>query len=165
MPFCLPLLINACSHGVLWLVRSESQSSQTHFPPPLGLLFTHIRGSSRGAALRSQLPAMHEEGPVCSVTVLVAKQLSHQPTSTLLGCLLETANTVFGPYHTFLCIHTRPRNIASLTNSQCQELSRNAGKQGPTYILCMSFCTSPIPSLAGAAGALWVQPAMGSTES
>lgn len=39
---CLPLLVNACSHGVLWSIRSESQSSQTHFPPPLGFLFTHI---------------------------------------------------------------------------------------------------------------------------
>lgn len=156
MPFCLPLLVNACSHGVLWSVRSESQSSQTHFPPPLGLLFTHIPWLWPWSSSLLTLPAMHEEGLVCSGIVLVAKQLSHQSTSTLLGCLLEIAYTVFGPYHTFLCIHTRPRNVALLTNSQCQELSCNAGKQGLMYILCMSFCTSPIPSLAGAAGALWV---------
>lgn len=125
---------------------------------PWGCFSLTSRGTGRGAALCSQLPVMHEEGSVCSGTVLVARQLSHQSMCTLLGCLLEAAYTMLWTLP-HLPLHSHKAWKCSFTDSQCQELSHNAEKQGPT------FCTSPILTLAGAAGAPWVWPAMGSTES
>lgn len=83
---------------------------------PWGCFPLISRGSGSGAALFSQPPVVHKEGPIYSGTALAVGSFLASPRACRWAAFWKLSTPCFALYHAFLCNHTRPRNVPLLSN-------------------------------------------------